>query len=407
MSSRKIKRLYTTIVAEHLEKYRQMIFIAGPRQVGKTTCSKLFENNKMKFFYLNWESSKHRKLIIQGAEAVAKFLELDAPSNKMVLVVFDEIHKYRKWKLFLKGFFDLYEEQCRIIVTGSAKLNVYIRGGDSLMGRYFSYHLYPLSVGELLGVEGRKKEIVSAKKLSKTKMERLFKFGGFPEPYIKQDKRFSYNWKRLRKQQLLQEDIRQLAQIQDFAELEALVDLLVDESGQQLNITSLANHLNVAQTTIRRWVTVLESFYFCYLVKPWTKNVRKTIRKMPKLYLWDWSMVNDHGARIENFIASHLFKAVQYWTDLGFGEYELFYLRDKNKREVDFLVTCENKPWFMVEVKASSNKGISKNLHFFYEELNVPHAFQVVFDMPFKQINCFAYKKPVIVPASTFLSQLV
>lgn len=402
-----MKRVYLAIIQKHLQKYRQMVFLAGPRQVGKTTCSKSLKKEHSNFHYLNWESSVHRKLIIEGAEKVAKYLSLNIAAKKKPLVIFDEIHKYRKWKLFLKGFFDLYEDQCQIIVTGSAKLNVYQRGGDSLMGRYFPYRIHPLSIGELLSEKARNKELVKPKKIAKSKIDRLFKFGGFPEPFLKSDKQFSNNWQRLRKQQLIEEDIRQLSQIQDFAELEVLLDLIVEEAGGQLNVANLANHLNVAETTVHRWIKVLELFYYCFTIKPWSKNVRRANRKTPKIYLWDWSMITDPGKRVENFIASHLLKSVHYWTDLGFGEYQLYYLRDKNKREVDFLVTKDKKPWFLVEAKTSNKKNLSPNLQYFFKELEVPHAFQVVYDMPFVDVDCFSYHRPIIVSASTFLSQLV
>ncbi len=402
-----MKRVYTSVAQSHLKKYRQMIFLAGPRQVGKTTCSKSFEKEYSPFYYLNWEVAEHRKLIIAGPIDVGNFLNLQTVNTKKTLVVFDEIHKFGKWKRFLKGFFDLYEKKCHVIVTGSAKLDVYQRGGDSMMGRYFPYRVHPLSVGELLRTQIRETELVPPKRLDPQELDRLLHFGGFPEPYIRMDQHFSNNWHRLRKQQLIEDDIRQLSQIQDFSELEILLDLIADESGQLLNASSFAKQINMASNTITRWVKTLESFYFCYLVKPWSTNVRRTLRKTPKVYLWDWSMVKDRGQRVENFIASHLLKAVHFWTDLGFGSYDLHYIRDTNKNEVDFLVTKERKPWFLVEAKASTNKRISKQLYKFQEELEVPFAFQVVYDMPYVDVDCFTQTKPVIVPASTLLSQLV
>lgn len=384
-----------------------MILLAGAMQVGKTTCCKDIQTYHPQFYYLNWDNSEDRRIILQGASNLANFAKLDQPGQALPVIVLDEIHKYKKWKQFLKGFFDHYENQCRIVVTGSAKLDVYRRGGDSLMGRYFLYRCHPLSVGELLSPELRETEIILPQELPAAELERLLTFGGFPEPFSKSDRRFSTNWQRLRKQQLLNEDIRQLSQIQEFAELEYLMDILVAEAGSQLNMTSLANLINVAESTVSRWINILSSFYFIYLIKPWHKNIRRAIRKTPKIYLWDWSMIQDHGKRVENLLASHLYKAVNYWTDLGFGEYELFYLRDKEKHEVDFLVTKNKSPWFLVEVKASSNRGISKSLHYYQEQLHAPHAFQVVYDLPYENIDCFSYYKPVIVPAITFLSQLI
>ncbi len=402
-----MERLYSEIILQHLKKYRQMIFLAGPRQVGKTTCSKKLSKTYSNFRYLNWESSADRKRIIKGAEEVANYLQLNKITDSKPVVVFDEIHKYRKWKYFLKGFFDLYESSCQIIVTGSAKLNIYRRGGDSLMGRYFPYHIHPLSISELLHTHVRTKEITQPKKISQKKLDNLFNFGGFPEPFIKSEKRFFNNWQRLRRQQLIQEDIRALTQIQDFAELEMLMEILVEEAGNLLNVSNLSNQLNVAATTIQRWIKTLEAFYYCFTIQPWSKNVRRSMRKTPKFYLWDWSIVTNKGQKVENFVASHLLKSVHFWTDLGFGEYNLFYLRDKNKREVDFLVTKDKKPWFLVEVKASSHDKLSKCLEYFYKELDVKHAFQVVYEMPYVDTDCFKEKKPVIVPASTFLSQLI
>lgn len=400
-------RIYTTAIQHHLNAYRQMVFIAGPRQVGKTTCSKIIAKSYDHSYYLNWDNYQQRKLILQGADQVAEQCHLAEVRKILPLIVLDEIHKYRKWKLFLKGFFDVYEEQSRLIVTGSAKLDVYRRGGDSLMGRYFLYRMHPLSVGELLSTELRKAEITAPSILVPSKLQQLIKFGGFPEPFTQADEQFSNNWHRLRKQQLVKEDIRELSQIQDFAELEFLIDILSEEAGAQLNVAAIANQLNVAQTTIHRWIKVLQAFYFCYTIKPWFKNTRRAIRKMPKFYLWDWSVIKDEGRLFENFVASHLLKSVHYWTDTGFGNYDLYYLRDKEKREVDFLVTKNNKPWFLVEAKKSANNGISEHLYYYQKQLNVPHAFQVVQDMDYVDVDCFRYRKPVIVPASTLLSQLV
>jgi predicted AAA+ superfamily ATPase len=400
-------RLYTSAIAYHLKKYRQMAYIAGPRQVGKTTTSKMIAKTYPISYYLNWDNAEQRQLIMKGAHALAAHCGFDQLSSEKTLVVLDEIHKYRQWKLFLKGYFDLYEDQSRTVVTGSTKLDVYRRGGDSLMGRYFLYRMHPLSIAELLSTDLRQQEIIQPKKISSEKIQRLLTFGGFPEPYKQADVHFSNQWQRLRRQQLLKEDIRELSQIQDLAELEALMDILQADASQQVNVATIANQLNVAQTTVTRWINTLQAFYFCYTIKPWFKNVRRSIRKMPKLYLWDWSIIQDAGQKYENFIASHLLKAVHYWTDTGFGTYDLFYLRDKEKREVDFLVIKNQQPWFLVEVKKSKQDRISESLSYYQKELNVPHAFQVVMDMDYIDKDCFSYHQPVIVPASTFLSQLV
>ncbi len=402
-----MKRLYELLISQHLQELRQMIFLAGPRQVGKTTCSLTAKNLTQDFHYLNWDLKEHQQLIISGAEKVALYINLEKASEQIPIVVFDEIHKYKKWKQFLKGFFDLYNEKVKIIVTGSAKLNIYKATGDSLMGRYFLYRVHPLSVAEIVSPSLIESEIRAQKPIDNPTFLRLLEFGGFPEPFLKNNKRFFTRWHNLRQQQMIREDIQKLSQIQEIAQLEMLADVLKSQTGQLVNYANLANLINVSAPTIQRWIKCLESFYYCFTVRPWSKNVKRSLRKDPKIYLWDWSEISDPGARVENFIAAHLLKAVHFWEDTGFGKYDLYYIRDKEKREVDFLVTKDKKPWFLVEAKNSSNNGISKHLYYFKKEIQAPHAFQVVFDMDYRDVNCFSYHEPIIVPAQTFLSQLI
>lgn len=330
--------------------------------------------------------------MISGPKKIAEEAKLQELKKGKTHIVFDEIHKYGKWKQFLKGFFDTYSERCQIIVTGSAKLNIYKSSGDSLMGRYFLYRVHPLSVGEILHPHLFPEEIRPPKKIAKKVIHDLWAFGGFPEPYLKKKARFSSHWQRLRQQQLILEDIRSLSQIQDLAQLEMLSSVLQSQVGQLITYNNLASLINVSNPTIRRWLQCLESFYYCFHLQPWTKNIKKTLKKEPKYYLWDWSLVSDLGARMENFVASHLLKAVHFWTDYGFGEYGLYFLRDKEKHEVDFLVTKNKVPWFLVEVKSGNHSGISKSLYHFQEQTGAKHAFQVVFDMDFIDEDCFLYK---------------
>jgi predicted AAA+ superfamily ATPase len=154
-------------------------------------------------------------------------------------------------------------------------------------------------------------------------------------------------------------------------------------------------------------IEVLKSFYYCFTIQPWAHNVVRSLIKEPKIYLWDWSLNSDVGARAENFIASHLLKAVHFWTDRGWGDYALYYLRDKEKREVDFLIVKEGKPWILAEVKHSDKGCPSKSLYYFQEMLGAEHALQVALDMDYVDQSCFDSSKPLIVPAKTFLSQLI
>lgn len=403
-----MKRIYEKIVEQHLKKDRQMVFLVGPRQVGKTTTSLEVSNDRPKHFYFTWDIQKDQRLIRDGADAIASSIGLDAYSQFVPLVVFDELHKYRKWKLFLKGFFDKYSKKTQIIVTGSARLDVYKAGGDSLMGRYFLYRLHPLSIGEI--VRPNPQQLDSRPKAAAIKesdFQALWEYGGFPEPYLKRDSSFYRRWKKLRFQQLFKEDIRELTKIQEIGEIELLAELLQVQAGGLTNYSTLANKVNVSVDTIRRWIKVLKSFYYCFTLQPWTKNITRSLLKEPKVYLWDWSLVDDPGARAENFVASHLLKAVHFWNDIGLGDYDLHYLRDKEKREVDFLVSKNKKPWFLVEVKNSRNGGLSKALFHYQKLTQAPHAFQVVFDMDYEEGDCFQSTDPILVSAKTFLSQLV
>lgn len=402
-----MKRIYLSIIKEHFQRHQQMIFLIGPRQAGKTTVSLMAKEFSSQFSYLNWDNLDHRKIILEGVNSVASFAGLDKLTSEVPIVVFDEIHKYGKWKTFLKGFFDTYKEKVKIIVTGSSRLDVYKRGGDSLMGRYFSYRLHQLSIAELKRVDLSGKEINEPFQSKSHDFEKLLKNGGFPEPFIKDDPRFLNRWKTLRQEQLIREDIRDLSRIQELGQMELLAEILKHHTGQLTNYSKLSNKINVSSDTIRRWIKTLQSFFYCFTVQPWSKNIPRALIKEPKTYLWDWTGVDEEGSRVENLLASHLLKAVHCWTDCGLGQYGLWFIRDKEKREVDFLVSRDKKPWFLVEVKLSSKGGISKNLTFFQDKIKAKHAFQVVFDMEYVARDCFKHTEPIIVPARTFLAQLV
>jgi len=400
-----MKRIYEAALQEHVESLRQMAFLTGPRQVGKTTsCQTLADQGR----YVNWDNQGHRAIILKGADEVASALKLHQLEQLKPVIVFDEIHKYSKWKNFLKGFFDEYGQKSSIIVTGSSRLDVYKRGGDSLMGRYFPYRMHPLSLAELTSTNLSERGIQSPQRPSPETLERLLVFGGFPEPFLRAENRFSTRWKRLRGEQLVREDIRDITRIQDIGQLETLMQSLAAQAGQLVNYTTLANRINTSVDTIRRWLGALQSFYFCFEVRPWSRNVAKSLRKQPKLYLWDWSLVTaEGGARFENLVASHLLKGVHWWTDRGLGNFGLYFLRDKVGREVDFLVTKDNTPWFLVEAKSGGGKDLNPALAYFQNQTGAGHAFQVAAHLEFVDRDCFEHTSPLIVPTATFLSQLV
>jgi predicted AAA+ superfamily ATPase len=394
-------RLYDSLLREHFAHNRQMAFVSGPRQVGKTTTCRQKATD-----YLNWDNADDRKILLRGPAAIAERLRLDVLRKSLPVVVFDELHKYGRWKNFLKGFFDSYDERVRIIVTGSSRLDVFRRGGDSLMGRYFLYRMHPFSVAECLRVTPSATPIRKPAPLPDTEWEALWKHGGFPEPFLRRDVRFSNRWRALRHDQLMKDDVREVMQVQDLGALEHLSLLLTERSSQQLIFSNLAQEVGVTTETVKRWVDLFERLHFGFRVRPWFTNISKALRKEPKWFLRDWSGLEDPGARAETLVACHLLKAVEGWTDQGLGQFELRYLRDKLKREVDFLVIRNRKPWVLVEVKTSAT-ALSDSLTYFQAVTRAPHALQVVMDLPYVDADCFIRTTPVIVPVRTFLSQLL
>ncbi len=404
-----MKRMYDDLLREHFDRERQMAFVSGPRQVGKSTLiASLCESGDVSF---NWDRPDDRRALLKGSDFIIDrygLSDLRDPESRR-LIAFDEIHKFRQWKNFLKGFFDACEVEVSVLVTGSARLNIYKRGGDSLMGRYFLYRMHPLSVGEILPRPYAPDLIRPPGKVPAEGFEALLRYGGFPEPFLRGTDRFYNRWIGLRTEQMFREDLRDLTRVQDIDQLMTLSQILLSQAGAMVNYSSLANEVCVSVDTIRRWMTLLESIYFSFRVRPWFRNIAKSLRKQPKVYPWDWSPVKDEGARLECLTASHLFKAVHWWTDLGLGQFDLHYIRDTAQREVDFLISRDAKPWIMIEVKKSRKEPLSPALKQFAHVLKVPHAFQAVMDMEPVEADCFDDSragKPFRVPLKTLLSQL-
>ena len=384
-----------------------MAFLSGPRQVGKTTVAKLLGEQFSLNCYYNWDNQSPRELILKGPEAVAEHAGLKHLQASAPLCAFDEIRKYRHWRNFLKGFFDQYEDRIHVLVTGSASLETFRRGGDSLMGRYFPYTLHPVSVAECVGSQAPGLINTEPRRIDDEQWDALLRFGGFPEPFLKASRRFYNRWRRLRTAQLLREDLRDLTRIQELGQVEMLAELLRRQAGQLTSYTNLGKAVRVSLDTVRHWVAILEALYYCFTVRPWHDNVARALRKEPKYYLWDWSQIDDPGARAENLVACALLKAACRWTETGQGDYGLHFLRDKQKREVDFLVTRDRQPWFLVEVKSSRKAGLSDSLRYFQQQTGAPHAFQIAMDAEFVARDCFEHSSPIIVPAKTLLAQLV
>jgi len=379
-----------------------MLFLSGPRQVGKTTIGEGCATD-----YLSWDDADVKRAVMAGQRTVVDKYGLAAIAERDRVVVFDEIHKYSKWKPFLKGLYDVYSKGMRIVATGSAKMDVYKKGGDSMMGRYFPYRLHPFSVAELIDVSIPDEKLIRRpRRLSEDEWDALVRYGGFPDPFVHRDMRFLRRWQSLRFEQLTTVDIRDLTKVAELDQLAALAEILSHRSGEQLVYKNLAVEIGVDEKTAKKWVKTLKTLYFGFEVRPWFKNVENSIRKTPKWFLRDWSMIEDEGKRAETLIACHLLKAVETWTDLGYGEFTLNYLRNKQKREVDFVVVRDAKPWFLVEVK-KGDESLSGSLSLYQRQTGAKHAFQVVLDGEYVERSCFDYESPVVVPAKTFLSQLV
>ena len=348
----------------------KMAFISGPRQVGKTTLAKsLLSNTKNHFL---WEDEKFQKRWSKSA--------IDSLSEReMGPVIFDEIHKDRKWKNRLKGVYDKLGQELQIVVTGSARLDLFRKGGDSLMGRYLPYHLHPFSVAETDSpiVPDRVLEFAFSK--SKYSWEDLLNLGGFPEPFFGASEQKALRWSRLRLEQLFREDMRDLIAVVDVNAMKLLADFLVERAGGLLSMNSLREDVSVAYGTIRNWIQVLQSLYYCFLVRPYAGRLNRALKAEPKFYLFDILRIpkSNFGARRENLAALHLLKACQYWTDLAYGEFDLRYVRNKEKREVDFLILKDQKPWILIECK-SDDVSPHQGLGYFGDLLNVEHRFQLV-----------------------------
>ncbi len=341
----------------------KMAFVSGPRQVGKTTLGKRLLKERERGTYFTWEDIVMRRTWVKNPSALLGLPDGGGgESGNRPLFIFDEIHKAKGWKTTIKGLYDLHGDRCDLFVTGSARLNVYRRGADSLMGRYLHFRLHPFSMGELLG-----RNPVSANDVlsrlsddlrrptapEQAALEELFRFGGFPEPLFSGETRTSNLWRRNRLEKIIREDLRDLSRIPELGRIEMLASLLPERVGSLLSVQSLREDLEVAHDTARRWLDALDELYYLYEIKPYSRSIPRSLRKEGKLYLWDWTEVEDQGPRFENLVAGHLAKACAFWTDTGEGLFELSFLRDKEKREVDFLVTRDRKPWLAVEAKLS------------------------------------------------------
>ncbi len=333
---------------------RKMVFVGGPRQVGKTTlATTLLGGGRRHPGYLNWDNVQVRSRLLRG--------ELP-PGQK--LIVLDEIHKFPGWRNLVKGFYDTEGDRTSFLVTGSARLDHYRRGGDSLQGRYHYYRLHPVTLGEM-GADTTSDDL-----------EQLMRFGGFPEPLFAGDARIWHRWQRELASRVVYEDLRDLENVREVARVELLVEALPERVGSPLSVQSLREDLQVAHETVERWLRILERLYVCFRIPPFGAPGIRAVKKEQKLYLWDWSRVPGTGARFENMVASHLLKHCHHVEDTQGHRMELRFIRDTDRREVDFLVIRDNRPLFAVECK-SGDKAPSSAINYFRQRTDIVDFYQV------------------------------
>ncbi|MDE0151381.1 MAG: ATP-binding protein [Bdellovibrionales bacterium] len=341
----------------HIQKdlKSKMVFIGGARQVGKTTLAlKYLKPSDPKHpAYLNWDISSHQENIIKNQIPL-----------KFKTIVFDEIHKYVKWRNFMKGLYDEHHRTHSFLVTGSARLDFFSKGGDSLLGRYHYYRLHPFSLFEI------------NKNPTRKDLEQLLTFGGFPEPFSKQSKTFSKRWFRERRKRVIQEDIRDLQKIKEISYIDLLIEALPSRVASPLSIRSIKEDLQVSHQSIENWIQILENLYMIFRIPPYGSPQIRAVKKEQKLYFFDWSHILDENIKFENLVASHLLKYCHYHEDINGDDMELRFLRDTDKREVDFVVLKNKKPLFAVECKAGE-RALSPHLKYFKERTPIPLWFQV------------------------------
>lgn len=387
------KRYLTPYIVDDLKD--KMVFVGGPRQVGKTTLCRNFVAASFKnHAYLNWDNRADRKTIMAASWP-----------GDAELLIFDEIHKYRQWKGLIKGEYDKLKDRFKFLVTGSARLDLYRRGGDSLQGRYHYYRLHPFTLSEIEGLPYKSPvpgEIPVGQDFYQDALNILESFGGFPEPVTRQSKRQLRRWHNEKIERMVREDILDIHSIRDIGNMKLLSDILPSKVGSPLSLNALREDLEVSHRAVTHWMDILEAFYYHFRIYPYTAKKIRSLKKEPKLYLWDWSEVEDEAARFENLIASHLLKFAHFIVDHEGHRAELYYLRDVDKREMDFLVTINNKPWFAVEVKLNDT-SLSPNLLYFRDRLAIPYAYQVVR----KEKTDSLEKGARIISAGKFLAGLI
>ncbi len=371
-----MERAQKKAIIRDLEK--KMVFLAGPRQAGKTTLAKRIAQDFSSSTYLTYDHLEDRKIISEEAWH---------PSSE--LLILDEIHKMRKWKSFLKGVYDTKPPQQKILVTGSARLEIFNHVGDSLAGRYFLHRLLPLSPAECEKVN-----------LAYT-IDRFLERGGFPEPFLAEDLIDANRWRLQYIDSLLRVDVLDFENIHNLNAIRLVFELLRQRVGSPISYSSIAEDVGIAPNTVKKYIEILEALYIVFRVTPFSHNIARSLLKEPKIYFFDNGLVQgDEGAKFENFVALCLLKHVLARIDYRAEKYALKYLQTKERKEVDFALVLDNRIVKIIEAKLS-NHVIGAGLSYFHDKYQFP-SFQVVKDLRIERVD----KGIEIVQAHNFLKKL-
>jgi len=340
-----------------------MRFISGPRQVGKTTIARNFlDSRNLGKLYFNWDLREIKDKYKREPYFFETALYDSKIGKNLPWICLDEIHKMPKWKNILKDYFDKFENYCRFIITGSARLDWFRKSGDSLAGRYFLFKLFPLALSEaanksitLITKEEKAVEFIE-KKISTVNyeqdtMDQLLNYSGFPEPFIKASDNFHLRWQRDMVDQLIREDVRDLTRIIELENIATLIQSMPERVGSPLSMNALKEDIGVSYTAIKNAISAMQLTYVIFLVPPYSQKIARSIKKEKKCYFYDWSRCKDSAKRFENYVALELKIMLELWNDNGIADFELFYVRTKDGKETDFLITKNNSPWCFFEAK--------------------------------------------------------
>ena len=396
---------------DELSMEKPMVFISGARQTGKTTfareiIARQFKNN----IYFNWDIIRDKKRLIEDPTF---FQHVNRVDSSVPLVIFDEIHKYKNWKNYLKGIYDEFSKEYKFLVSGSGRLDIYQKGGDSLAGRYLQLHIFPFTIAELSAKKRQFYEFIknpiegfdiNPTKHTSDLWQALSEVGGFPEPFIKGKKTFWNKWSQVYARQILQDDIRNVIDLKNIDTVEILFSLIPSKVGSPLSINNIAQDLQVAFETVKNWLMIFERFYLVFQLAPWTNKISRAITKEKKNYLFNYPLIQQESARFENMVALELLRAVYNWNEHGHGKFSVHYIRNKEKAEVDFVIVNNNKPFLLLETKLSDD-SVAKSLLNFQSIFNIPVVQLVNKEAVFKYIRNGS-NKALIVTAHRWLSCL-